>query len=70
MQKQIVLFVPENSPEVSEAIETLSKDRTAYLVYFVENNSWSKKKTRYVHCQEVNGLTIKRENGCVAFTPL
>ena len=44
MQKQIVLFVPENSPEVSEAIETLSKDRTAYLVYFVENNSWSKKR--------------------------
>lgn len=44
MQKQIVLFVPENSPEVSEAIETLSKDRTVYLVYFVENNSWSKKR--------------------------
>ncbi|MCC9084839.1 hypothetical protein LOS25_04285 [Enterococcus faecium] len=35
-KKQIVLFVPENSPEVSEAIETLSKDRTVYLVYFVE----------------------------------
>ena len=61
MQKQIVLFVPENSPEVSEAIETLSKDRTVYLVYFVEKQLMVQEKTRYVHCQEVNGLTIKRE---------
>lgn len=45
-KKQIVLFVPENSPEVSEAIETLSKDRTAYLVYFVEKQLMVQEKDK------------------------
>ena len=45
-KKQIVLFVPENSPEVSEAIETLSKDRTVYLVYFVEKQLMVQEKDK------------------------
>ncbi|MCD5053657.1 DUF58 domain-containing protein [Enterococcus faecium] len=45
-KKQIVLFVPENFPEVSEAIETLSKDRTVYLVYFVEKQLMVQEKDK------------------------
>ncbi|HAQ0024015.1 TPA: DUF58 domain-containing protein, partial [Enterococcus faecium] len=34
------------SPEVSEAIETLSKDRTVYLVYFVEKQLMVQEKDK------------------------
>lgn len=45
-KKQIVLFIPEHSPEVSEAVETLSKDRTVYLVYFAEKQIMIQEKDK------------------------
>ncbi|EGP5187198.1 TPA: DUF58 domain-containing protein [Enterococcus faecium] len=45
-KKQIVLFIPAHSPEVSEAVETLSKDRTVYLVYFAEKQIMIQEKDK------------------------